>query len=166
MALRAGVRTLHGGSSLARLLAEHRGVRNRKRLPPLTEEQILGWADAFHARTGEWPTNKSGPIPEAPGETWMAVQMALNHGQRGLPGGSSLAMLLAEKRGVRNVWTLPDLDLQQIMSWARAWHERTGKWPGIESGPIPEAPGETWNAVNKALIKGSRGLAGGSSLAE
>ena len=52
-------------------------------------------------RTGKWPTKTSGPIPEAPGESWNAVTAALREGLRGLPGGSSLALLLAEKRGVR-----------------------------------------------------------------
>lgn len=165
-ALRLGLRGLPAGSSLARLLAEHRGVRNRKRLPPLTEKAILRWADAWHARTGDWPHGRSGPIPEAPGETWTAVNMALLHGLRGMPGNSSLALLLAEKRGVRNVWSLPKLSYEQILAWADAHQQRTGKWPHAESGPIPEAPGETWVAVHHALQRGSRGLPGGLSLAE
>jgi hypothetical protein len=48
MALRLGLRGLPGGSSLARLLDEQRRVRNVKNLPPLTEEQILAWADEHH----------------------------------------------------------------------------------------------------------------------
>jgi hypothetical protein len=40
-ALRCGARGLLGGSSLAKLLAHHRGVRNRKGLPPLGEAQVL-----------------------------------------------------------------------------------------------------------------------------
>jgi hypothetical protein len=166
MALRAGARTLPDGSSLARLLAQRRGVRNRKALPRLTVEGILAWADAHHKRGGEWPGNKSGPIAEAPGETWMAADMALRKGLRGLLGGSSLAMLLAEHRNVRNVWTLPDLSIERVLAWADAWYARIGKWPGMESGEIPEAPGETWAAINHALIRGSRGLAGGCSLTQ
>ena len=61
-----------------------------KRRPPLTLHQILSCADAHHARAGCWPHAGSGPIPEAPGETWMAVNSALYQGRRGLPGGSSL----------------------------------------------------------------------------
>ena len=38
-----------GGSSLPRLLAAHRGVRNRKQLPRLTERQIVRWARAHRA---------------------------------------------------------------------------------------------------------------------
>lgn len=165
MALRVGARGLGGGGSLAQLLAERRGVRNRKRLPPLTEEQILSWADGHHNQTGTWPIRTSGPIPEAPGETWMAADMALRKGLRGLPAGSSLALLLADKRAIHNAWTRPDLSILLILSWVDAWHERTGQWPLIESGPIPEAPNETWNGINHALRQGDRGLPGGSSLA-
>src|SRR5438270_444564 len=60
--LRLGLRGLSPGSSLARLLAYHRGVRNRKGLPVYTEEQILAWADAHYARWERWPSSDSGPI--------------------------------------------------------------------------------------------------------
>jgi len=165
-ALQHGRRGLPGGSSLPRLLAEHRGVRNRKQLPPYTEAEILRWADAHYARTGEWPTAKAGPITDAPEETWTAVQVALCQGRRGLPGGSSLALLLADQRGVRNTWSRPILSVEGVLRWADAFHARTGGWPHIESGPILEAPNETWLAVNHALRDGTRGLPGGTSLAK
>jgi hypothetical protein len=165
-ALEQGQRGLPGSSSLARLLAKHRGVRNRKGQPPLTEEQILTWADLHFQRTGRWPTARSGPILDAPGETWMAAQMALHDGLRGLPGGSSLPLLFAEKRSARNTWTRPNFSLSQILAWADAFHQRTVKWPNSKSGPIPEAPQETWSAVNHALRRGTRGLPGGLSLAQ
>jgi hypothetical protein len=75
------------------LLAAER-VRNPVRPPPLTREQILSWAQAHHRRTGRWPTRADGPVEEAPGETWHAANLALWFGLRGLPGGSSLALLL------------------------------------------------------------------------
>ena len=161
-ALHDGGRGLPSDLSLAKLLAEHRGVRNRKAIPPLTEEQILVWADVYLERTGAWPTKKSGPIPEAPGETWSAADAALQKGNRGMPGGSSLALLLADKRGVRNVWNRPNLTVEQILAWADAFHSQTGQWPGHLSGPIPEAPGETWAAVVNALKRASRGLPDGA----
>jgi hypothetical protein len=65
----------------------------RKR-PPLSEEQILAWADAHFARTGRRPTRDCGSGPEAPGETWEGVNHALRKGYRGLPGGDTLARLL------------------------------------------------------------------------
>ena len=57
---------------------------------PLTEEQILAWADAHHARKGDWPKYDSGPVIDTPGETWSAVNAALRVGCRGLAGGSRL----------------------------------------------------------------------------
>jgi hypothetical protein len=165
-ALRLGLRGLPRGSSLAQLLAEHRGVRNSKRLPALTRRQILAWADAHHRRTGAWPVATSGPIPEPPGETWMAVDRALVKGLRQLPGGSSLARLLAADRGVRNRAALAPLTLRQILAWADAHHARTQQWPTATSGPIPEAPGETWNAIHVALVQGHRQLPGGFTLAQ
>jgi hypothetical protein len=165
-ALRQSGRGLPGGSSLARLLAQHRGVRNRKQLHRFTEERILALADAHHERSGAWPNSKSGPIGEAPGETWLAVDMALRHGRRGFSGGSSLALLLADKRGVRNVWTRRDFTHEQILEWADHHHERTGAWPHAESGAIQEAPEEKWAAVDRALKRGLRGMTGGSSLAK
>jgi hypothetical protein len=83
--------------SLPALLAQHRDKRNKAALPPVTVEGILAWADAHQARTGEWPGVLSGPIPEAPGESWKAVNMALYRGFRGLPGGDSLAQLLRRR---------------------------------------------------------------------
>src|SRR5262249_40118561 len=50
-------------------------------------------------------------------------------------------------------------------TWATMYRERTGKWPTPASGPIPEALGETWSRVQSAFVFGTRGLAGGSSLA-
>jgi hypothetical protein len=164
-ALRAGKRSLPGGSSVARLLAQQRGKRNHMGLPSLTREQVLAWADAHHGRTGRWPTRDSGPIAEAPGETWDAVNTALQRGGRGLPGRSSLTLLLAQRRGYRHQRLLPRLSDRQILHWADAFHRRTGGWPTVRSGAIPDSHGETWRGVHSALYQGLRGLPGGSSLA-
>lgn len=164
-ALVAGHRGLRGGTSLPQLLEAERGVRNSAALPPLTADQILGWADAFHADTGRWPTAGSGRVTGAPGERWSAVAAALEAGCRGLPAGGSLAKLLADRRGVRNHMALPPLSAAQILAWADAHRSRTGDWPGGKGGPIPEAPGETWRAVEQALAGGLRGLPGGDTLA-
>jgi hypothetical protein len=163
-ALETGARGLPRGGSLAKLLAHHRGVRNHMALPPFTVGQILTWADAHHARTGGWPGGKGGPIPESPGETWTAVEQALAGGLRGLPGGDTLARLLARHRGKRNRKALPPLSVAQIRAWVRTHYLRTGAWPSRGGGPIPDAPGETWAAVDVALYRGQRGLPGGSSL--
>ena len=160
-----GLRGLNPGSSLAKLLLEHRGRRHKTYRPPLTPTRILAWADTHHARTGEWPGKSCGPVADAPGETWSGVDAALAMGLRGLPGGSSLPQLLAARRGVRNHLALSPFTVERILAWADAHHARTGQWPRRDAGPIPEAPGETWSTVDKALVRGLRGLSGGRSLA-
>jgi hypothetical protein len=163
-ALRDGLRGMERGSSLARLLAKKRGVRNRLRAPHLTRAQILRWAEEHHRATGKWPSSNSGPIAGAPGETWKGVDLALRHGYRGLPRGPSLAKLLAQERRVRNRTSLPVLTPQKILTWADDYYRRVGDYPTSASGPIHVAEGETWGSVNLALRYGYRGLPGGSSL--
>ena len=165
-ALATGLRGLRRGSSIARLLAKHRNHRNRQALPQLTATKILQWVDAHHRATGEWPTSNCGEIVDAPGETWLAADMALRNGLRGLPGGSSLPQLLERRRGVRNCANRPKLTVRQILEWADEQHKRTGSWPTIESGSIHGADGDTWNAVHKALESSGRGLRVQSSLAQ
>ena len=158
-------RGLPAGQSLAQLLDKHRGVPNRLAQPDLTIDQILAWADLHHAHTKGWPLVKSGQVVHAPGEKWNNIDAALARGGRGLPGGSSLAQLLLEHRGVRNHASLPDMTTDQILAWADAHYVRTGLWPKLKSGPIVNSSGETWCRVNSALQNGLRGLPGGSSLA-
>jgi hypothetical protein len=106
-------------------------------------------------------------VSGAPGESWGAISLALTKGFRGLSAGSSLARLLAERRGARNPKGLPRLTIKQIRAWARAYRSATGRWPTPQSGPVAEAPapGETWAAIHSALGRGHRGLPGGLSLA-
>jgi len=163
-ALRRGRRGLPGGSSLMQLLATERGVRRLGYAPPLSLALILAWADAFHLRNGRWPASRSGPLPEAPGENWRSLDFALSSGRRGLPGGSSLARVLAQQRGTRNRQTLAPMTVPEILRWADEYHSRHGTWPVSTSGPIPEAPGETWKRVYDALACGGRGLPRGATL--
>jgi hypothetical protein len=169
-AMRRGLRGQPGGSSLARLLEEHRGVRNIANLPPLTVRQILAWADAYRERTGRWPRQENWfeAIPGSLGETWLNVDQALVKGLRGFPGGSSLAQLLAEHRGLRNVAKLPRLTAKQILTWADAYRARTGRWPTCRCSPqlIEGSSGERWFNIDQAMRKGLRGLPGKSSLAD
>jgi hypothetical protein len=163
-ALRYGGRGLRGGSSFARLLAKYRGRWNCHGQPRLSQKKILAWADAHFRRTGQWPNVNSGPVGEAPGESWDLIDNALRQGDRMLRGGSSLLQLLVKKRGVRNIANLPPFTKEQVLSWAQKHLERTGSWPTYKCGAIVEAPGETWSAVDSALRYGTRGFAGGSSL--
>ena len=86
-----GGRGLQGGITLAQLLERERSAFNKKHQPKLTHKRILAWADAHFERTGDWPVQTSGSIPESPKTTWAAVNAALTAGTRGLPGGDTLA---------------------------------------------------------------------------
>src|SRR5262245_65880051 len=112
--------------------------------PELSEPQILAWADTWHARTGRWPGQRSGVIPDSLGGNWARVDNALLLGLRGLQGGSSLARLLHAWRGVRNIGQLPSLAAKQITGWARAHRLRTGEWPHAHSGHVVGSNGENW----------------------
>ena len=162
--LLAGRRGLAGVSSLAKLLAEYRGIRNFMDLPPLTVEQILAWIDAYKATTDDWPNQKSGCVTGTE-ETWAGVNAALNRGKRGLAGGSTLAKLLIEHRGVRNFMDLPPLTIKQILAWADEYKAATDDWPNKDSGRVSGVD-ETWAGINTALRKGRRALPGESSLAK
>jgi hypothetical protein len=131
----------------------------------LTVEAILRWADAQHERTGRWPSVRTGDVVDAPGETWATLNQALVRGSRGLPGGSSLAKLLAEHRDEQNHRRASRLTVKQILRWADLHHQQTGEWPNQYSGPVADAPGEVWQNINMALCVGVRGLPGGDSLA-
>jgi hypothetical protein len=172
-ALRAGNRGLPKNTklTLARLLAKRRGVRNSEFPPLLTEKQIVRWAKLHCERKGEWPKENSGPILDAVGETWTAIDLALRKGKRrGLPGGDSLARLLNRCCGVpfgcRPTKQLPPLTIRQILEWATEFVAKHGHRPNHNSGLIPEAAGDSWRCVDKALRLGRRGLPGSSSLAK
>jgi hypothetical protein len=168
-ALREGLRGLPGGDTLAGLLARERGAQpasGRYHRRTLTPEDVLRWADAHRRQTGRWPNAASGPVAGVPGETWGAINQALLWGRRGLPGGSSLSRLLRARHGRKQALRRPPLTVSAILAWAAAHRRRTGGWPTAGSGPIVEAPGENWNAVNLALVGGNRGLPRCGSLAQ
>jgi hypothetical protein len=164
LALRQGQRGLAGGSSLAKLFSEFLGVSNRANRPPLSVKKILAWADAYFGRHKRWPTRNSGHVEGVPGETWRQIDKAFHRGTRKLPRDGSLAQCLAKHRGFRNKMKLPRLSIKQILAWAASHFRRTGAWPNLKSGPIAEAPSETWDGINWSLTKGRRGLRGRMTL--
>jgi hypothetical protein len=105
-ALRRGSRGLPPGSSLASLLNRHRAIfggrsRRPRRIPAakrLRLDQIVAWGKAYFRRRGVFPNRDSGMIAEAASLKWSTVDAALKHGNRGLPGGSSLAKLCGDRR--------------------------------------------------------------------
>ena len=131
----------------------------------LNFETILLWADAHFIRCGKWPNRGSGSIVDSPGDTWNAVQLAMRRGSRGLPGGTTLTKLLAERRD-RYDWPCLRLDTETILRWANTFHAKTGRWPGAESGKVEEFPDLSWAAVVTALRTGAHGLPSGQTLAK
>jgi hypothetical protein len=136
-----------------------------KRTPALTVAKILTWADAHHARTGHWPRCTDGRLTPSSNEKWRNIDQLLRQGGRGLPGGDSLPQLLERERQVRNLGALPGFTVEEVCSWVRLHHEQTGRWPHVDAGAITDAPGETWESVERALREGRRGFPGGDTLA-
>ena len=138
-------------------------IRPRAKKPRLSVSVILKWADAFHAARGRWPNRDDGLVAGTADENWNAIDRALAVGNRGLPGGTTLAKLLLRHRGRPHHQLPPDLTVPQILAWADAFHRKTGEWPGHLDGRIPKTR-LTWSAVHTALARGKRGLPGGISL--
>ena len=163
-ALTLGYRGLLPGSSLSLLLQDRRGVYRHKDQPAFTEDQILVWADSYLEKYGRYPIVRDGAIEWAANVTWAAVNCALRAGVRGLPGNSSLAKLLLERRGRRSLACLPDLSIDGVLAWMDDHYTLTGTWPTKESGVVAADPSEQWAAVDAALRNGLRSLPGGTSL--
>jgi len=145
-------------------MADGRKGRRIKKSPPLSEDQILVWADAHLARHGVWPNAKSGPVDFRPGENWSLINKALSKGHRSLNTSTTLALLLESRRGVPRHKDLPALTTDQILQWADLHFEKHGAYPIATDGPIEAALTDTWSSVDAALNKGYRGLPGKSTL--
>ena len=155
-----------GGGAVPAGPAPLRGRLGKWQRERLTIAQILRWADAYHRRTGQWPRGQSTESPDGSATgTWCIIESALRLGRRGLPGGSSLARLLAAERGVRYDRARPQFSIKQVLAWADGHQQRTGRWPTMRSGRVADDVDETWWCINRALRHGYRGLPGGSSLA-
>jgi hypothetical protein len=124
----------------------------------LSVGQVLAWADAHHARTGGWPTAKSGKVHEVPHETWAGIANGLTRGFRGFPGGFTLAELLFEARGVRYHFARKHVKARQIVAWAWAHLKTHGTWPHERSGAIPNSGGATWGSIYNSLRFGNFAL--------
>jgi hypothetical protein len=124
----------------------------RRRKRRLTVALILKWADVHFARTGAWPAGTSGPVAAAPGDTWRAVDAALQQGHRGLPGGDSLARLLARERGLQDRRGKPGT----AAAAARRRRARRLRGQGLTLAEIGRRLGVTSQAVSQMLQKANR----------
>jgi len=166
-ALYYGRRGMKGGSSLARLLADHGYSRlpYHDRRARLTFKRILELADMHRRRTGRWPTPQDGRVVDDPHEHWMTIDESLKRGRHGLPSGWTLRKLLHKYRRRKTRIKCPDVTEAQIARWAERHFRVTGEWPLRRSGPVIDGlQHDTWRKLDFALIKGSRSLPGGSSL--
>ncbi len=104
-ALTKGGRGLPKGSSLATLIQGKLNIKNHMNLPKLTEEIIIEWAKLHLNKYKKKPSQNSGEIEFASEDykpiTWLAINTALDKGGRGLPGGSSLALLVEKYLGIK-----------------------------------------------------------------
>src|SRR5262249_61464139 len=99
----------------------------------LYTSQILTYADAYQEQTVHWPNRAAGPVAGTLDDTtWNGITLALQHGNRGLPGGSTLARLLAEQRQARTKSCLPQLTHKQILAWADTFYRQHQTWPHTE----------------------------------
>ena len=168
-ALMRGLRGLTGKTSLAQELRRPVAFTSA-RTPCVSGRSSPGRGSISNGPdAGRPPATATSP---APGEKWHALDFALTAGLRGLPGGSSLSRLIKShefyqlsERQRNRIPASRRLSSVKIMVWAKAHRRRTGIWPHRASGPIPGAPGLTWQIVDAALRGGHRGLVRGSSLA-
>lgn len=133
-ALFMGYRGLPARSSLAKLLDQR--ISSRRRMRPASSPRHVLKREGKH------------------------------HPGRGMPPGVARVRILGSNRDVwRTYRTAALLDrrrsapltTKQILKWADDYHARTGRWPTVDSGRIPQTS-ETWRAVNHALYLGRRGL--------
>ena len=163
MALKNCSRGLPANTSLGRLLAKHRHVRNRTNIAMLSDEVVLMWADQYFAKHNEWPSRASGEV-EGTAENWENVAQIMHLGLRGMTPGRSLTALLAKHRGViRHRSVKPSLTESQILRWADEFFERHGYYPATLEREQP-CPWETWVSIDMTLRNGKGKLRGGRSL--
>src|SRR5260370_38076131 len=58
-----------------------------------------------------------------------------------------------------------ELTVEQILAWADAHHQRTGRWPTKTTGPVAETLKKTWLGGDSALRAGGPGFPGARPLA-
>lgn len=173
-ALWKGGRGLPGGSSLANLIEEQFGIRNKMNLPGLTEAIIHEWIEQFIKKYHRKPIASDGTVEFAngryTGETWGAIDSSLLAGVRGLIGGSSLAQFIEQNFSIRSYCKPPELSLEQIKDWIQQHISKYDKKPTAKSGVVEFAEGEykgtSWATIAHAMRNGVRGLVKGLSLAE
>ena len=124
---------------------------------PLTRQQIHRWVASYRKKHKELPRWDSGSIEaaDADGETWANLNSALAFGLRGLECAGSLDQFLHDAEKAKN-----SLSEELLLSWADEYRDRFGVYPRASAAePIEGWGGRTWADVDKALKRGTDGLA-------
>jgi hypothetical protein len=155
-----GHRGLPGSSSLSAQVREVRAAHGlgQPAAGGLTVQGIHDLIRSHHTEKGEFPSKASGPIPQL-GMTWYAVNSCLYRGNRGLPGGSSLAR---EVEAVKQSLDLPvpgrgRMSLEAVHAAIARFRREHSRWPTARDGDVADL-GTTWKAINHTLLGGNRGL--------
>ena len=172
-AFNKGSRGLIGQSSLAEFIKENFGIKNHNYPPPISLYYLDVWIKKYMNLHGRKPIVQSGIVEFVDGQykgiTWAAINSALQKGRRGLPGGISLPQYIEARFEIKRSGNPPPLTESVILDWARQYIAKYKKNPTVQTGIIEftedEYKDETWRAVDAALRRGSRTLAGKSSLA-
>ena len=128
-----GLRGLPGGSTLRPAPRPRaRAAERFKDLAPLTIPGILRWADAHHGRHGTWPKTDTGPNPGGARRDRRRRGSSRHSARasRGLPGGTTLARLLASAAAARGTFG----------SSLRSSDWRAESRPGPTVPPRPDRP--------------------------
>ena len=158
-----GHRGLMKGRTLAVIFAP---LREELRIGiPLSKEMIIAEARAIHALHGVLPTRRTTLPPPTLHTTWVAINVALERGLRGLPGGDSLSKLLQPLRtelGLDKTLSEP-----AILAAARTFHHEHERLPSqLTTDPVPGMPHESWSKIHGAGQLGLRGLQKGRTLSK
>lgn len=144
------------GTSLMKFLVGE-GVREPW-APPLSESDVLSAMDKYKARTGRWPTQKSGNATGDIGfqTTWRNINSRLGRRRTSIP-------MLLVARGRRAGGTLTE---EVVLTAIQKHIARTGLPPSVRRNDATDDFGypEKWANINVALRDGLRGLPAGSSL--
>jgi len=163
----------------------HHGLKPTTKVV-LTADFILGKALAYAAaHDGTLPTQKSGAVPDMPGQTWAAWDISIRTQQRGfdikdLRGLGDLYEIYGLKIGrVENLCVVQqalknieekghyglkpttkvvltaDFILGKALAYAAA-HD--GNLPTQHSGAVPDMPGQNWAAWDQAIRGEGRGF--------
>lgn len=170
-ALNRGNRSFSPGSSLASFTETEFGIKNPKRKPTLSEDGIRELIQNFIARHGRKPQKTDGLIEHHEGNlSWQIIDRRLRDGNKGLSGGSSLAIFSETHFGIRDQVKIPEVSLDLIRFYIQKHFAKYKKYPTSKSGKIEFAEGElkgiSWHSVNQAIKAGKTSLPKGSTLAD